>query len=81
MDMQPVFNEYKAVTIGVNISRKQEISVHKPGNKQPKNPLRATCNRECSVQEAVHHILPELKIRRILPAVYLLNTNLPVERV
>ena len=27
-------------------------------------------NRECSVLEAVYHILPELKLRRIFPAVY-----------
>ena len=37
-------------------------------------------NLECSVQEAVYHILPELKLRRIFPAVYFVNTNLPEER-
>ena len=34
-------------------------------------------NREYSV----HHILPELKLRRIFPAVYFVNTNPPEERV
>ena len=38
-------------------------------------------NQECSVQEAVYHILPELKLRRIFPAVYYVNTNPPEERV
>ena len=38
-------------------------------------------NQECSVQEAVHHILPELKLQRILLVVYFVNTNPPQERV
>ena len=33
-------------------------------------------NRQCSVQEAVYHILPELKLR-IFAAVYFVNTNPP----
>ena len=38
-------------------------------------------NRECTVQEAVYHILLELKLSRIFPAVYFVNTNPPEERV
>ena len=38
-------------------------------------------NRECSAQETVYHILPELKLRRIFLAVYFVNTNPPEERV
>ena len=38
-------------------------------------------NRECSVQEAVYLILTEFKLRRILPAVYFVNSNLPEERI
>ena len=38
-------------------------------------------SRECSAQEKVYRILPELKLRRIFPAVYFVNTNLPEERV
>ena len=34
-----------------------------------------------SVQEAVYHILSELKLRRIFPAVYFVNTNPLEERV
>ena len=38
-------------------------------------------NRGCSLQEAVYHILPELKLRRIIPAVYFANISPPEERV
>ena len=38
-------------------------------------------NLECSVQEAVYPILPELKLRGIIPTVHFVNTNLPEERV
>ena len=34
-------------------------------------------SRECSVQETVYHILPELKLKRIFPPVYFVNINLP----
>ena len=38
-------------------------------------------NRVRSVQEAVYHISPELKLRRIFPVVHFVNTNILVERV
>ena len=38
-------------------------------------------NRECSVQEAAYHILPELTLRRTFSAVCFVNTNHPQERV
>ena len=38
-------------------------------------------NREYFLQEAVYHILPELKLRRIFPDVYFVNTNSPEERI
>ena len=38
-----------------------------------------TSNRECSVQEAVYHILQELHLRRVFPGVQFVNTNLPEE--
>ena len=37
-------------------------------------------NHEFFVQEVVYHILPELKLRRICPAMHFLNTNLLEER-
>ena len=36
-------------------------------------------NRECFVPETVYHILSELKLQRILPAVYFVNANPPEE--
>ena len=46
-----------------------------------KNILKAyTSNRECSVQDAVFHIFPELYLRRVFPGVQSVNTNLPEER-
>ena len=45
-----------------------------------KNILNAyTSNRECYVQEAVYHILPELHLRRVFPGAQFVNTNLPEE--
>ena len=38
-------------------------------------------NRDCSIQETVYHILPELKGNRIFAAVYFVNTNLPEKTV
>ena len=31
---------------------------------------------QCSVQKAIYHILPELKLRRVFPAVHFVNSNL-----
>ena len=38
-------------------------------------------NRECSVQEAVHHCLRELWLRKIFPSVIYANTNLAEKRL
>ena len=37
--------------------------------------------RECSVQEAVYHIMPELWLRKIFPGVIYANSNLPEKRM
>ena len=36
--------------------------------------------RECSVQEAVYHIMPELWLRKCNPRVIFANSNLPADR-
>ena len=36
--------------------------------------------RECSVQEAVYHILSELWLQKIFPKVIFLNSNMPERR-
>ena len=39
--------------------------------------VRAYVNkRECSVQEVVYHVLPELHLRKIFPGVCFANSNL-----
>ena len=37
-------------------------------------------NRECSAQEAVYHVLLELKLKRIFSVAYFVSNNLPEER-
>ena len=36
--------------------------------------------RECSVQEAVYHIMPGLLLQKTFPAVVFANTNIPEKR-
>ena len=36
--------------------------------------------RECSIQEAVYHIMPELWLRKTFPRVTFANSNLPENR-
>ena len=96
MDIQPVFNEYKAVTYMCQYFSKTEDQCSQAIKQTAKEAFENNMyhpdiiktivkaylrNRECSVQEAVYHILPELKLRTIFPAVYFVNTNLPQERV
>ena len=38
-------------------------------------------SRDCSIQERVYHILPELKRNTIFAAVYFVNTSLPEKTV
>ena len=38
-------------------------------------------NHDCSVEEKIYHVLPELKLRTIFLAVYLVNSNNLEERV
>ena len=38
-------------------------------------------DRKSSVQEASYHISSKLKLRRIFPSVYFVNTNLSMERL
>ena len=67
MDIQSLFNEYNGVTyLSQHFSETEDWCLS---------------NRECSVQEVVYHILPELRLRRIFPAVCFVNTNPLEERV
>ena len=95
MDIQPVFNQYKAILYVCSYFAKSEDQCseamkeaaklaieNKLDNSQAmKMVIRAYLSkRECSVQEAVYHILPELHLRKIFPGVCFANSNLPEER-
>ena len=93
MDIQPVFNEYKAIAYMCSFFSKSEDKCSfamKQAAREArkldqfntmKNILKAyTSNRECSVQEAVYHIFPELHLRRVFPGVQFVNTALPEGR-
>ena len=95
MNIQPAFDEHKAVAYMCSYFSKSEDKcsfVMKQAAREAfdtnldqfntmKNILKAyTSNRECSVQEAVYHILPELHLRRAFAGMQFVNTNLPEER-
>ena len=94
MNVQPVFNQYKTHAYTCSCFSKSEdkcsFAMEQATQKAfdakldqfntMKNILKAyTSNRECSNQETVYHILPEQHLWRVLPALQLVNTNLPEE--
>ena len=96
IDIQPVFDHYKAVTYLCKYLSKQEdetseamkqaikdsIENNLDIRQQMKNIASAyTANRECSVQECVYHIMPELWLRKVFPGVRFVNSNVPSKRV
>ena len=86
MDIRPVFNEYKAVAYMCSYFSKSVTGSEAFDTKlyqfnAMENILKAyTSNRECSVQEAVYHILQELHLRGVFPGVQFINTILRGER-
>ena len=79
MDIQPVSNEYKMVTYMCQYFSKTENQCSQGMKQAAKETYESNINhhdnmktiakaylsnRECSVQEAVYHILSELKLRR-----------------
>ena len=95
MAIQPVFNEYKGLTYMCQYFLKTEDRCSQvmkqaakeafENNRHHHDTMKTIAkaylsNQECSVQEAVYHILSELKLRRIFPTVYFVNTNPPEER-
>ena len=96
MDIKPAFNEYKAVTYMCSYFSKFEdecsLAMRQAAKEAFENNLSnyktiqgialAYVNkRECSVQETVYHVLPELHLRKISPGVYFDNSNIPEERI
>ena len=95
IDIQPVFNHYKAVTYmcayfsksedetseAMKQAAKEAVTTNKSKFEQMKAIAREyATKRECSVQEAVYHIMPELWLRKTSPRVMFANSNLPENR-
>ena len=95
MDIQPVFNHYKAVTYmcayfsksedetseAMKQAAKEAFNSNKTNIEQMRSIARAYANkRECSVQEAVYILMPELWLRKTFPGVIFANSNLPEKR-
>ena len=86
-DIQPVLNEYNAVTCMCQIFSKTEDQCLQAINQGAKEAFEnnmhhqntmKTIAKEWFVQEAVYNVLPELKLRKIFPAV---SSSLPEKRV
>ena len=92
IDIQPVINHYKAVACMYAYFSKtgdESLEAMKQAAKQASNmtldafkQIKAisktyATKRECLVQEAVCHVLPELWLRKTLPGVIFVNSNLP----
>ena len=92
IDIQPVFDYYKAVTYMCSYLTKQEDKCSETmkqtfreslekgtgSYEQMKSVAHAyASNRECSLQEAVYQIMPELWQRKVFPAVLYANSNIP----
>ena len=95
IDIQPVFNHYKAVTYmcayfsksedetseAMKQAAKEAFNSNKNNIEQMRSIARAYANkRECSVQEAVYILMPELWLRKTFPGVIFANSNLPENR-
>ena len=95
LDIQPVFNYYKAVTYMCAYLSKSEDECSQAMNQAAKeayeNNLDAyekmkaiskayVTKREVSVQEAVYLVMPELWLRKVFPGVLFANSNIPAKR-
>ena len=95
MDIQPVFNHYKAVAYmcaylsksenECSVAMKQTVrdAFEKALNnyEQMKSVANANINkRECSIQECVYHLLPGQWPRKTFPGVIFANSNIPEKR-
>ena len=83
MDIQPVFNEHKAIAYMFEASLEIEISIENQDSsyEQMKGITQAyASNRECSIQEALYHCLPQFWLRKVFPGLIFANTNIPENR-
>ena len=95
IDIQPVFNHYKAVTYMcayfsksedetseiMKQAAKEAFKSNKTNIEQMRSVARAyATKRECSVQEAVYILMQELWLSKTFPGVIFANSNLPENR-
>ena len=95
MDIQPVFNYYKAVSYMCSYFSKSEsessLAMQKAAEetrnskldfkeRMKKLAVAFLSNRQCSLQEAVYQVMPELWLRKCFPRIVFANSNLPEKR-
>ena len=95
IDIQLVLNHYKAVTYmcayfskavdETSEAMKQAVKDATNGKKSDFDRMKAIARayatkRECSVQEAVYLVMPEIWLRKTFPKVLFLNSNMPEKR-
>ena len=93
LDIQPVFNYFKAVSYMCSYCSKCEtessVAMKKAAeesddlsfkDRMKKLAIAFLSHRQCSMQEAVYQLMPELWLRKTFPAVSFANTNLPDKR-
>ena len=96
IEIQPVFNYHKAVTYicsylsnqedqcseAMKQSFKESLEKGAGSYEQTKSVIHAYASkRECSLQEAVYQIIPELWLRKFFQGVLYVNSNIPEKRV
>ena len=77
IDIQPVFNHYKTDTYMHACFSNAENETSQAMKQAAKAYSK---KRECSVQEAVYLLMPELWLRKTFPKVIFLNNNVPEKR-
>ena len=89
IDIQPVINHYKAVAyMCVYFSKSEDEAMKQVAKETVKENINVfqkmkafskanTTKRECSVQEAVYHIMPDLWFEKRFLCVLFANSNLP----
>ena len=93
LDIQPVFNYHKAVSYMCSYFSKTEtessVAMKKAAeeskdlnfeDRMRKLALAFLSHRQCSLQEAVYQVLPELWLRKCYPGIVFANTSLPEKR-
>ena len=96
IDIQPAYNYYKAITYICNYLSKEGDECSQAMKRTFKETLEKedsyyeqmktiahaySSKRECSLEEAVYHIMPELWLRKVFPTVVNVNSNIPEKRI